>query len=105
VTVAWEIVTTAVPVFVRVSVCGLLEPVATFPKLKFVALAASVAEEVVLELVFASGVLVLELVFASGVLALVKPMQPERLAVISRAARTTSRSSGLCCFGSLVVTR
>ena len=93
-TVAWEIVTAAVPVFVRVSVCGLLEPAATFPKLKLVALAASIPEEVVLELVF-----------AGELPALVKPVQLERVAVISSAARTASKSNGLCCFGSLVVTR
>jgi hypothetical protein len=85
---------TDVPVFVRVNVCGVLEPIATFPKLKLVALAASVPEEEVLELVF-----------ADGALALVKPVQPERVAVINRAARTMSRSSRLRCFGSLCVTR
>jgi hypothetical protein len=42
VTVAWEIVTAAVPVLVRVSVCGLLVPGATFPKFRLVALAARV---------------------------------------------------------------
>ena len=42
VTVACEIVTAAVPVLLRVRVCGLLDPVATLPKLKVAELAASV---------------------------------------------------------------
>src|ERR1700680_4478900 len=63
VTVAWEIVTAAVPVLVRVKVWGLLDPATTFPKLRLVALAASVPEE-------------LELDFAAGFPALVKPTQP-----------------------------
>jgi hypothetical protein len=40
-TVAWEIMTVAEPVFVRVNVCELLDPVTTLPKLKLVALAVS----------------------------------------------------------------
>jgi hypothetical protein len=68
VTVACEIVTAAVPVLVRVKVCGLLEPAATFPKFRVVALAASVPEEEVLEF---------EPDFAAGVPAPVKPTQPE----------------------------
>jgi hypothetical protein len=66
VTVAWEIVTAAVPVLVRVKVWGLLDPVMTFPKLRLVELAASVPE---LELED-------ELDFAAGVPAPVKPTQP-----------------------------
>jgi hypothetical protein len=68
VTVACEIVTAAVPVLVRVKVWGLLDPAATFPKFRVVALAASVLEEEVLEV---------ELDFAPGVPAPVKPTQPE----------------------------
>jgi hypothetical protein len=45
VTVAWEIMTAAVPVLVRVKVWGLLAPGATFPKFKLVALAARVPDE------------------------------------------------------------
>jgi hypothetical protein len=63
--VAWEMVTVAVPVLVRVRVWGLLHPITTFPKFKLVALAASVPDEV-------TG----EFVFAAGVPALVKPVQP-----------------------------
>ena len=68
VTVACEIVTAAVPVLVRVKVWGLLDPAATFPKFRVVALAASVPGEDALEF---------ELDFAAGVPAPVKPTQPE----------------------------
>ena len=54
--VACEIVTEAVPVFVRVRDWVLLEPVFTLPKAKFVALAASVPDEAVLDVLFAAGV-------------------------------------------------
>jgi hypothetical protein len=74
VTVAWEIVTVAVPELVRVRVWGLLDPTATFPKLRLVALAASVPEEVGFEV---------ELDFAAGVPAPVKATQP----VSDRTAR------------------
>jgi hypothetical protein len=67
VTVAWEIMTAAVPVLDRVNVRGLLEPVATFPKLRLMELAESVPE---LEL----GA---EFDLAAGVPAPVNPMQPE----------------------------
>src|ERR1019366_1659142 len=63
--VPWEIVTAAVPLLVRVKVWEELEPRATFPKLKLVALAASVPVAAVLE-------------FAAGVPAPVSPMQPVR---------------------------
>jgi hypothetical protein len=63
VTVACEIVTAAVPVFVRVRVWGLFDPGATFPKLRLVAFAASVPDE---------G----ELDFPAGAPALVKPVHP-----------------------------
>lgn len=82
VTVACEIVTAAVPVLVRVKVWGLLDPAATFPKFRVVALGASVPEEEELEF---------ELDFAAGVPAPVKPTQPES----DRAARDArSRANG-----------
>jgi hypothetical protein len=56
VTVAWEIVTAAVPVLVRVKGWGLLDPATTFPKFRLVALAARVPDEVEVELDFAAGV-------------------------------------------------
>ena len=67
VTVAWEIVTAAVPLLVRVNVWGLLDPATTFPKFRLVALAASVPEELELEF---------EPDFAPGAPAPVKPTQP-----------------------------
>ena len=76
--------TAAVPVFVKVSVCRLLEPVATLPKLKLVALAASVPAEAVLEFVF-----------AGEVLALVKPAQPERDNVARKARKMANNVSGV----------
>ena len=83
-TVAWEIVMAAVPVFVSVSVCRLLEPVATLPKLKLVALPASVPAEAVLEFVF-----------ADGVLEFVKPAQPERDNVARKAIKMTNDVRGI----------
>jgi hypothetical protein len=74
--VACEIVTEAVPVFVRVSVWELLEPVVTFPKARLVALAANDPEEVAVEFAL----------LAAEVPALVKPVQPE----IDRTAKTTT---------------
>jgi hypothetical protein len=65
VTVAWEMVRDAVPVLVKVKVCGLLDPAATFPKLRLVALAARVPEE-----------LDPEVELLAGVPAPVKPTQP-----------------------------
>ena len=50
--VAWEIMTAADPVLVRVNVWEAVVPVVAFPKLMLVALAASAPEEVELELVF-----------------------------------------------------
>jgi hypothetical protein len=67
VTVAWEIVTAAVPVLFRVKVWGLLDPMATLPKFRLEALAESVPEEEV----------EVELDFVAGVWAPVKPTQPE----------------------------
>lgn len=87
-TVAWEIMTAAVPVFVRVNVCELLEPAATFPKLMLVALAASVPEDVLLGFVF-----------AAGVPALVKPTQPESVSATIRVIRIVTCASGVCQFG------
>ncbi len=83
VTVAWEIVTVAVPVFVRVKVWGLLDPAATFPKLKLVTLAASVPDEV-------EG----ELGFAAGVPALVKPVQPAIDSTVRHARIKANMASG-----------
>ena len=71
---AWEIVTVAVPVLAKVKVWALLEPIAIFPKLRLVALAASVPDEDGDE-----G----EFDFVAGVPALVKPVQP----VIDSTAR------------------
>ena len=92
VTVAWEIMTAAVPVFERVNVCDVLEPDGTFPKLKFVAFAAIVPDGVPPELVFA------------GAPALVKPTQPEIVNVVSSIARMVNKASGLCRFGTSVAT-
>jgi hypothetical protein len=75
VSVACEIVTDAVPVFVRVSVWELLEPVVTFPKVRLVALAANDPEEAVVEFAL-----------AAGVPAPVNPVQPD----IDRAAKRTT---------------
>jgi hypothetical protein len=75
-------VTIAVPVLLRVKVCGLLEPVATFPKLRLVALAASVpAAE-------------LELDFEPGVPAPVRPTQPESDTSARHARNRENRPSG-----------
>ena len=74
---------TTVPVFVKVSVCRLLEPVATLPKLKLVALAATVPPEAVL------------FVFAGGVLAPVKPAQPDRDNVARKAIKMANNVSGV----------
>jgi hypothetical protein len=54
--VACEIVTAAVPVFVRVRVWELLETVVTLPKARLVALTARDPEEAVVEFVLAAGV-------------------------------------------------
>jgi len=85
VTVACEIVTAAVPVLVRVKVWGLLDPAATFPKFRVVALAASVPEEEVLEF---------ELDFAAGVPAPVNPTQPESDRAARDARSRANRPSG-----------
>jgi len=69
---AWEIVTGEVPVFVRVRVWGLLNPISTFPKFMLVGLADSVPDEV-------TG----DDVFAAVDPALVKPVHP----VIDSTAR------------------
>jgi hypothetical protein len=58
-----------VPVLLRVSVCGLLDPSVTLPKFRVVALACSVPVE-------SAGEFVPE--FPFGVLAPVKPTQPDR---------------------------
>ena len=85
VTVACEIETAAVPVLVRVKVWGLLDPAATFPKFRVVALAASVPEEEALEF---------ELDFAAGVPAPVKPTHPESDRTARDARSRANRPSG-----------
>ena len=82
VTVAWEIVTAAVPLFVRVNVCGLVDPTATFPKFRFVALAESVPE------------VGLELDFGAGVAAPVNPTQPESDTTARNARMRAKKPSG-----------
>ena len=82
-TVAWEMVTAAAPVLVRVKVWGLVDPMATFPKFRLVALAASVPEEGELELDF-----------AAGVPAPVKPTQPESDRTARVARIRANRPSG-----------
>lgn len=84
VTVAWEIVTAAVPVLLRVNVWGLLDPATTFPKLRLMELAASVPE-VELEVVFD---------FAAGVPAPVRPTQPESDSTAKQVRIRVSRPSG-----------
>jgi hypothetical protein len=86
VTVAWEIVTPAVPVLVRVKVWGLLDPAATFPKFRLVALAASVPEE---EEEFEP-----ELGFPGGVPAPVNPTQPARDSTARTVRIRTNMPSG-----------
>src|SRR5271169_6756442 len=81
VTVAWEIVTAAVPVLVRVKVCGLLEPGTTFPKFRLVAFGASVPDEV-------------ELDFAAGVPALVSPVHPATDSTARHARISANMPSG-----------
>jgi len=83
--VAWEIVTGAVPVLVRVKVWGLLDPTATFPKLRLVALAASLPEEVGFEV---------ELNFCADVPAPVKAKQPASGRAAKNARNRTNKPSG-----------
>ena len=83
VTVACEIVTAAVPVLVRVKVWGLLDPTATFPKLRLVALAASVPEE------FEP-----DFDFPGGVPAPVKPTQPASDRTAKNARMRAKKPSG-----------
>jgi hypothetical protein len=64
-----------VPVFVRVSVWELLNPVVTFPNVRLVALAANDPEEAAVEFVL-----------AAGVPAAVNPVQPD----MDRAANRTT---------------
>ena len=79
-----EIVMAAVPVLVSVNVWELLEPAVTFPKLRLVALAASVPSEAVLEFVL-----------AAGVPATVNPVHPETDKAARRARTVISKVSGL----------
>jgi hypothetical protein len=81
--VACEMVTVAVPVFVRVRVWGLLDPITTFPKFKLVALAASVPED-------GDG----EVDFAAGVPAPVAPTQPASEATARHARIRAKMPSG-----------
>src|ERR1700676_4681026 len=82
VTVAWEIVTADVPVFVTVKVWGLLAPGATFPKFRLVALAARVPDEDEVELDFAA------------VPALVEATQPESDSTAKHARIRENMPSG-----------
>jgi hypothetical protein len=84
VTVACEIVTAVVPELLRVRVCGLLDPVATLPKLKVAELAVSEP----------AAVPEPEVVFEPGVAAPVKPTQPERESSAPSARIRASRPSG-----------
>ena len=84
--VSWEIMTAAVPVLVMVNVCELLEPVATFPKLMLVALAASMPGGVPFEPGFA------------GVPALVNPTQPESVSVTISITKIATCATGVCPF-------
>ena len=86
--VACEIVTAAEPVLVRVKVWELLEPVFTFPKARFVALAASVPDEAVLEVLL-----------AAGVPAPVNPVHPVIDRMAKRARKVVSSVNGLIGFG------
>jgi hypothetical protein len=82
-TVACEIVTVAVPVFVRVNVWEEFEPKVTLPKVKLVALAARVPVPVVeaaLEVVL----------LVAGVPAPVSPVQPEMDMTATSAMKTAS---------------
>ena len=83
---ACEIVTAAAPVLESVTVWVLLEPVATFPKATLVALAANVPDGEVSEAASALG--------AS---ALVKPMQPDRVNVVSSMIRRGTLANPLGC--------
>jgi hypothetical protein len=72
------------PASVKVTAKVLLPPIVTLAKLRLVALAASVLEAVLFELVFA------------GAPALVNPTQPEIDKVKNRIARTPNQVNGLC---------
>ena len=89
-TVASEIITAAVPVFVRVNVRKLVEPIRTFPKLTVVALGASTP-----------GAL-LEPGFV-GLPALVNPTQPEMDKVAMKSVAIMANiANDLRCLGSPV---
>jgi hypothetical protein len=90
-TVASEILTDAVPVFVRVNVCKLFEPMGTIPKLKAVVLGARTP-----------GVALLEAGFV-GDPALVNPTHPEiDNSVLNSVAIMANIANELCCLGSPV---
>src|ERR1700730_15076051 len=87
-TVAWEIVTAAVPEFVSVNVCELFEPMGTLPKLTAVVLGARMP-----------GVVLLEPGF-DGVPALVNPAQPEMDKIaMNSVAIVANIASELFCLG------
>lgn len=90
-TVVSEIITDEVPVFVRVNVCKLFEPMGIFPKLKVVVLGASTP-----------GVVLPEPGF-DGVPALVNPTQPEIDKIVMKSVAIMANiASELCCLGSPV---
>jgi hypothetical protein len=90
-TVASEILTDAVPVFVRVNVCKLFEPMGTLPKLKAVVLGARTPGLVLLEAGFV------------GDPALVNPTQPEiDNSALKSVAIMANIANELCCLGSPV---
>lgn len=82
---ACEIVTAVVPVLVSVRVCELFEPVVTFPKLKLVALAASVP---VVDAAASA------LLLAAGLPAPVKPVHPEMERAVKRTRIVMGKVSG-----------
>ena len=90
-TVVSEIITDAAPVFVRVNVRKLVEPMRTFPKLTVVLLGASTPEVVLPE----PGLV--------GLPALVNPTQPEMDKVATKSVpRMANIASELCCLFSPV---
>ena len=81
--VALEMRTVLIPVFVTVSVCKLLEPIAMFPKVKLAELAASVPLAAPFEPVF------------PGLLALVIATQPDRVKLMSINVRMANKAGWL----------
>lgn len=83
-TVACEIVSAEVPVLLKVSVCEPVDPVATFPKLRLLALAESVPVELEEEFEVESA----------GLVAPVKPTQPEMDSTATSANSSANSPSG-----------